>query len=199
MNKKLLAMGLLLSMTAGSAMAAANSGTTIGTGTLAVTGTVGTSTCSVTFPQSVTMPSITTALYNTTPTGSAMIQQSAGNIQFSGCNGQSVNLKVMANNVTLAGSKTIGYPKVDDRQQGWLGLAFAVSTDNGSSFNNLKLDNSPSEPIRANQSQSEPIRANQSQSEPIRANQSQSVLRAKHLHYLCVLKQLNCHQILQLI
>ncbi len=138
-------------------MAAANSGTTIGTGTLAVTGTVGTSTCSVTFPQSVTMPSITTALYNTTPTGSAMIQQSAGNIQFSGCNGQSVNLKVMANNVTLAGSKTIGYPKVDDRQQGWLGLAFAVSTDNGSSFNNLKLDNSPSEPIRANQSQSEPI------------------------------------------
>ncbi|EEZ4416912.1 hypothetical protein AAG720_000731 [Escherichia coli] len=147
MNKKLLAMGLLLSMTAGSAMAAANSGTTIGTGTLAVTGTVGTSTCSVTFPQSVTMPSITTALYNTTPTGSAMIQQSAGNIQFSGCNGQSVNLKVMANNVTLAGSKTIGYPKVDDRQQGWLGLAFAVSTDNGSSFNNLKLDNSPSEPI----------------------------------------------------
>ena len=35
----------------------------------------------------------------------SMIQQSAGNIQFSGCNGQSVNLKVMANNVTLAGSK----------------------------------------------------------------------------------------------
>ncbi|WP_181657784.1 hypothetical protein [Escherichia coli] len=148
MNKKLLAMGLLLSMTAGSAMAAANSGTTIGTGTLAVTGTVGTSTCSVTFPQSVTMPSITTALYNKTPNGSAMIQQSAGNIQFSGCNGQSVNLKVMANNVTLAGSKTIGYPRINGNQQGWLGLAFAVSTDNGSSFNNLKLDNSPSEPIR---------------------------------------------------
>ncbi|HAL3059172.1 TPA: hypothetical protein H5293_000940 [Escherichia coli] len=147
MNKKLLAMGLLLSMTAGSAMAAANSGTTIGTGTLAVTGTVGTSTCSVTFPQSVTMPSITTAMYNQTSPHNAMVQQSAGNIQFSGCNGQSVNLKVMASNVTVAGSKVIAYPRVNNNQQGWLGLTFGVSTDNGSSFKNLKLDNSPSEPI----------------------------------------------------
>ncbi|EKQ3620682.1 hypothetical protein P4513_004537 [Escherichia coli] len=148
MNKKLLAMGLLLSMTAGSAMAAANSGTTIGTGTIAVTGTVGTSTCSVTFPQSVTMPSVTTAMYNKTQQLNAMAQQPAGNIQFSGCNGQSVNLKVMASNVAaVAGNKVVAYPKVNNKEQGWLGLSFAVSTDSGSVFKYLKLDNSPSEPI----------------------------------------------------
>lgn len=138
-------MGLLLSMTAGSAMAAANSGTTIGSGTLAVTGTVGASTCSVTFPQSVTMPTITTAMYQKTAFQNAMAQQSAGNIQFSGCNGQSVDLKVMATGFGgIAGSKTIAYPKIDNTySQGWLGLTFGVSKDNGSSFTNMKLDNTP--------------------------------------------------------
>lgn len=141
-------MGLLLSMTAGSAMAAANSGTTIGTGTIAVTGTIGTSTCSVTFPQSVTMPSVTTAMYNQTQQLNPMVQQPAGNIQFSGCNGQSVNLKVTASNVAaVSGNKLVAYPKVNDKGQGWLGLSFAVSTDSGSNFKYLKLDNSPSEPI----------------------------------------------------
>ncbi|HAW0922480.1 TPA: hypothetical protein JLU65_003636 [Escherichia coli] len=149
MNKKLLAMGLLLSMTAGSAMAAANSGTTIGTGaTLAVTGTVGTSTCSVTFPQSVAMPSVTTAMYNATQQLNAMAQQPAGNIQFSGCSGQSVNLKVLASNVAaVSGNKKVAYPKLNNKGQGWLGLSFAVSTDGGSVFKYLNLDNSPSDPI----------------------------------------------------
>lgn len=144
MNKKLLAMGLLLSMTTGSAMAAANSGTTIGTGTLAVTGTVGTSTCSVTFPQNVTMPTVTTAMYQQTAYQNAMVQQPAGSIQFSGCNGQAVDLKVMGTGFGgIAGGKTIAYPKISNNQQGWLGLTFGVSKDNGSSFTNMKLDNTP--------------------------------------------------------
>ncbi|EOX9507551.1 hypothetical protein [Citrobacter amalonaticus] len=148
MKKTFFAMGLLSTMAAGTAMAA--SGDTIGTGTLAVTGTTGTSTCSVVFPTSVTMPTITTSMFQAAGNGSAILQQQAGNIQFNGCNGQSVNIKVTANGGQIAGSKTIIYPTVNNKAQGWFGLTFGISTDQGSNFTNLKLDNTPSTAIAVN-------------------------------------------------
>ncbi|MFS9382291.1 hypothetical protein QNN88_16565 [Citrobacter sp. ANG330] len=145
MKKTFLVMGLLSTMAAGTAMAA--SGDTIGTGTVAVTGTTGASTCSVVFPTSVTMPTITTSLFQAAGNGSAILQQQAGNIQFNGCNGQSVNIKVAVSDGQLTGSKNIVYPKVNNAAQSWFGLTFGISTDQGSNFTNLKLDNTPSTAI----------------------------------------------------
>lgn len=148
MKKTFFVMSLLSTMAASTAMAA--SGDTIGTGSVAVTGTTGASTCSVTFPTSVTMPTVTTSLFQAAGTGSAIFQQQAGNIQFNGCNGQSVKIKVAANGGNIAGSKTIIYPSVGNRTQGWLGLTFGISTDQGSNFTNLRLDNTPSSAITVN-------------------------------------------------
>ncbi|WP_286185749.1 hypothetical protein [Escherichia ruysiae] len=145
MKKTFFLMSLLSTMAAGTAMAA--SGDTIGTGTVAVTGTTGASTCSVVFPTSVTMPTITTSLFQNVGNGNAILQQQAGNIQFNGCNGQSVNIKVAANDGTITGSKNIVYPNLNNKAQSWFGLTFGISTDQGSTFTNLKLDNSPSTAI----------------------------------------------------
>ncbi|ELY6247645.1 hypothetical protein SNQ22_004077 [Cronobacter universalis] len=148
MKKTFFVMSLLSTMAAGTAMAA--SGDTIGTGTVTVTGTTGASTCSVVFPTSVTMPTITTSLFKAAGNGGAILQQKAGDIQFNGCNGQSVNIKVAANGGQITGGKNIMYPQVNNAPQSWFGLTFGISTDQGASFKNLKLDNSPSEAITVN-------------------------------------------------
>lgn len=148
MKKTFFVMSLLSTMAASTAMAAP--GDTIGTGSVAVTGTTGASTCSVTFPTSVSMPTITNSSFRATGNGSAILRQDAGNIQFTGCNGQSVNLKVASSGGVLAGSKTILYPRVNNVEQGWLGLSFGISTDQGSTFTNLKQDNSPNAAIEVN-------------------------------------------------
>ncbi|EQC3334525.1 type 1 fimbrial protein [Escherichia coli] len=115
------AMTLMVGSSASAIAATPASGTTIGTGTLAVTGTVGESACTVSFPASVTMPSFSKADFSAKAPNSVITTQSAGNITFSGCSGQSVNIKVATTSKT-SGNGLQTFPSVGGKVQGQYAL-----------------------------------------------------------------------------
>ncbi|WP_000749067.1 type 1 fimbrial protein [Escherichia sp. TW14182] len=130
MKKSLIA--ITISLFVGSSVSAIAatpaSGTQIGSGTLAVTGSTGESACSVSFPTSVTVPSFSKADFNAKSTREVITSQNAGNITFTGCSGQSVNLKVTASN-TISGNGYIAYPVVNGKTQGQYGVVVGLEKD----------------------------------------------------------------------
>lgn len=134
-KKSLVALSLASAMFAGSAMAATTSGQNIGTGTMNVSGTIGSSTCMVTFPTSVVIPAISSADYDNTAYGQQISEVNAGNIQFQGCDGQSVAINVSATGGTVHQAGTYMLPQIDGQTQSYLGLTLDVGDNQSVKLN----------------------------------------------------------------
>lgn len=151
MKKSLLAIAIsLIASGSVSAIAAAPaSGTQIGTGTLAVTGTVADSACTVSFPTSVTLPSFSKADFSAKTQNSTIGSQNAGNITFSGCNGQSVNIKLTTTS-TVSGNGLLTYPVVNGKEQGQFAITVGLDKDGTMRFMKANKDDTNFQNISVN-------------------------------------------------
>lgn len=151
MKKSLLAIAIsLIASGSVSAIAAAPaSGTQIGTGTLAVTGAAAESACTVSFPTSVTLPTFSKADFSAKAQNSVIGSQNAGNITFSGCNGQSVTIKVTTAN-TVSGNGYITFPVVNGREQGQYGLIVGLEKDGAEKYIKVNKDDTSFQNITVN-------------------------------------------------
>lgn len=126
--KKKSTIALILSLGIVGSASAATGGTTIGTGSSAISQSLTASSCSVSFPSDVTLPSFSTADFNaTSASGSIGDEVSVGNIVFSGCNGNTVNVAV------TSGSKTSNsgyiYPQFNGADQGYVGYWLKINSN----------------------------------------------------------------------
>lgn len=151
MKKSLLAIAISLIATGSvSAIAAAPApGTQIGTGTLAVTGATAESACTVSFPTSVTLPTFSKANFSAKAQNSVIGSQNAGNITFSGCNDQSVTIKVTTAN-TVSGNGYITFPVVNGSEQGQYGLVVGLEKDGAEKYIKVNKDDTNFQNIAVN-------------------------------------------------
>ena len=84
--------------------------------------------CTVSFPTSVTLPTFSKADFSAKAQNSVIGSQNAGNITFSGCNDQSVTIKVTTAN-TVSGNGYITFPVVNGSEQGQYGLVVGLEKD----------------------------------------------------------------------
>ena len=141
MMKKALAISVALMVGASaSAMAASGvSGTQIGSGTLAVSGAVGESTCTVSFPNSVAIPAFSKADFQAKAMNSVITTQSAGNITFSGCDGQSVTIKVSSTD-KVSGNGFQTFPVINGEEQGQFALALGLDKNGKKQYVKVNKD-----------------------------------------------------------
>lgn len=124
--KKQSTIALILSLGIIGSASAAASGTTIGSGASSISQTLTASSCSVSFPSDFSLPSISTAAFNATSVNGRIGDEvSVGNIVFSGCNGNTVNIAV------TSGSKTSNsgyiYPALNGGEQGYVGYWLKIN------------------------------------------------------------------------
>ncbi|ENB6579650.1 type 1 fimbrial protein [Escherichia coli] len=143
--KNIATIAFLLSLGVAGSASAATSGDTIGTGSMAISQSLTASTCSVTFPSDVTLPSFSTATFNDASVNANLVDAtSVGDITFSGCSGESVNIALTSsNNVSSSGYI---YPTINGNSQSRVGYWIKVNGVGGrpnttvSSLQNMSID-----------------------------------------------------------
>ena len=124
--KNISTIAFLLSLGVAGSASAATSGETIGTGSMTISQTLTAASCSVTFPSDVTLPSFSTATFNATSVNNEVVDEaSVGDITFSGCNGETVNIALTSSSTT-SGSGYI-YPTINGQVQERIGYWVKVN------------------------------------------------------------------------
>ncbi|EOA5426168.1 TPA: hypothetical protein ACGSUH_004951 [Escherichia coli] len=134
---KVTTIAFLLSLGMVGSASAAVSGAPIGTGNTAITQSLTSASCSVSFPNDVTLPAFSTATFNNTPVNGRIGDVvNVGDITFSGCNNNTVNVVVTSSNST-SGSGYL-YPTFNGSAQGFIG--YWITINNGPAKPNGTVD-----------------------------------------------------------